>query len=865
MLLQIEKAKKENLKLTPMMQQYHDIKIHNKDYILFFRMGDFYEVFFEDAVNTSKILNIALTHRGKLGTTPIPMAGIPHHAANTYIDKITSQGHKVAICEQVEDPKQSKGIVKRAVTQIVSPGIPYDLDKSESENHHYICSFFKKEEFYFLSFIDFTTGEFFGVKENNILEVIDKIKSYKPKEIIAYFDQFERYPDLAKYIENSDILPTYITEEYFNSKFSKSYIEKLIPAFEKDKTLKSEQSFLAPIGALSFYLSSTQNENSLSHIQAFKFKNTLKIMKVSHQTLMSLEIVPRSKELESNSLISILNKTKSAMGSRKIKELVSRPLFNERLVNKRLDIIESFLENYQDLEETREQLSQIRDIPRVLAKLASGKIQGFDLINLAKAIEVFCSLKTKLPFLVNEEVPLIDQDIEENLINLQATIESIINNEIGANLNKGNLIKEGFSKKRDKLANMHNTVNVQIKDLEAKYKEELQISSLKIKSNNINGFFIEISKNQSSKAPEHFKKRQTLVNNERFLSEELSAIEKELLNSKDELLKVERKIFKDLTLKVEKNLKEIQILCEWLSFCDVFQSFAWFSFQENLIRPKISKNKKISISGAWHPIVKKVIKDKFVPHDVNLDSKNYLALITGPNMAGKTTVMREVAIIQILTQLGCFVPAQDAEVSLCDFVFSRIGASDDIVGGQSTFMVEMSETSEILRHASSKSLVILDEIGRGTSTYDGLSIAWSLLEHFVNTTKCFTFFSTHYHELIEVADQLSGAKNFTVKTISENGEVHFLYELIEGGAKQSFGLNVAKLAGLPESVLKRAKNILNNLESDDNKKDNNQMDFFTQPKNDNSDLIQEIKRIDPNNLTPLDALKKIFELNNFIH
>ncbi len=695
-------------------------------------------------------------------------------------------------------------------------------------------------------------------------QVIDKIKTYAPKECIAFFDQFEDFRDLSKCLENLNILTTYLSAEYFEEKYTDSYIKKIIPHYKKDKVLKSEPGFLPAIGGLCYYVISTQNEESFSHIKPFRFLNTLETMKISYQTLTSLEIFPRSQETYSNSLISLMDKTRSSMGRRMLKVVAQSPLNDKKAIEKRLKLSESLLNNFEKLEFLREELGKIRDIPRILAKLSTKKIQGYDLINLSRGLEIFEAIQKEVTVLEEYFPHSLSEESLKKTKTLKKLIERAISEEVGASLMKGNLIKEGYSKERDDLANINDKVTERLSKLEKKFRQKYEIPTLKIKSNNINGYFIEISKNQAKKAPESFRRKQTLVNSERFLCDELEKIENDLVTAHDKLTKVERKIFNKITSQVEELSSTLHDISDWIAQVDVFQSFAWFASQFNLVKPEIVKGKQIEITGAWHPLIKSMIKDEFVSHDIKLNQDHFFALITGPNMAGKTTVMREVAIIQFLTQLGCYVPALSAKVSLCDFIFSRIGASDDIVGGQSTFMVEMSETSEILRHASENSLVILDEIGRGTSTYDGLSLAWSLLEYFVNQIQCRTLFSTHYHELIDVVDQIQGAKNFTVKTKNTNGTIQFLYELIEGGATQSFGLNVAKLAGIPQPILRRAKKILSLLEEKEALQ-SNQMDLFTAPTQEvASELEEEFKLINPDDLTPKQALEKLYELRGFL-
>lgn len=862
----LDKIVESGVKLTPMMEQYYEIKKAHKETLLMFRMGDFYELFFEDAQIASKILNISLTHRGKLGETKIPMAGIPHHAASTYIDRITSEGKKVAICEQVEDPKAAKGIVKRAVTQVVSPGMPFDLDKSESTAYHFMGCAFETIEGIYLILIDYTTGDFIGQKLGSIKELIEKITLFQIKEFIASLGQWEKEKELLEVIDQQGILLTHLSEEYFQEKYTSIYIEKLIPTYKRDEILKLYHDIICPIGALSYYICSTQDIDTLSHIKPFQMLNADEGMKITHPTLVGLEIFPKNKNEIRNSILGHFDKTMSAMGSRQLKILYQSPLKDADKINERLNTVEELINDQNSLGFIRSELEQIRDIERIMAKLSSKKINAGDLIALKNSFKAYFNVQKNIKRLPLCALKNISTEELSAINTLMEEIEVTISDEIGASLEKGNLIKAGRHKERDRLAQLTYNASDSLLALEAKYREETGIPNLRVKSNNVAGYFIEISKSHLSKVPEHFTRRQTLVNSERYQSEELAEFEKEMISAKDKLYHLEREIFNELITNVSELAASILNLAFNLAQLDIFQSFAWSAIQFDLSRPEFSIKKLIDVDGGWHPLIKHNLQDQFVTHNLILDSKNYFGLITGPNMAGKTTVMREMAIIQFLSQLGSFVPANKAVVSPVDYLFSRLGAHDDIVKGQSTFMVEMSETAEILRHATENSLIILDEIGRGTSTYDGMSIAWSLVEHFVNITKAKTLFSTHYHELINLVDDLKYAKNFTVKTKSKNGEVQFLYELIEEGATQSFGIHVAKMAGLPSTILQRSNQILKSLESEAiSTTPSSQLDFFSSEKSDESEnehneLIEEIKSLDITNLTPMQALNLLDNL-----
>jgi DNA mismatch repair protein MutS len=879
----LDKIVKSGVKLTPMMQQYYDIKVNYRDTIVFFRMGDFYEVFFEDAQECSKILNITLTHRGKLGETPIPMAGMPHHAAAAYIDRITTHGYKVAICEQVEDPKATKGIVKRAVIQVVSPGLPYDLEKADATEHKYIASGIFHEGHYYLMALDFTTGAFSGHKLDTEEDFIEKLRLFAPKEFITYMGQWDHSDTLTTLLEQTGIMSTHLSAEYFEEKYTEIYIEKLIPGYKRDKIIGLQPIVLGPIGALAYYICSTQDTEQFYHIRPFQMINEKGQMKVTLPTLTGLEILPKSRETYKDSLIGFLDKTRTSMGSRQLRNFFLSPIADEAIIKERLDLIEYFQNEPTLLEDIREDLSNVRDLERILAKISTGKATPGDIINISIATKTYKSLKTKLKNIPGNVLEDFKKKEFSILTEISKTIDDSINDEIGASLDKGNLIKEGCNKKRDKLANLSTNTAEELLKLETRYREETGIAKLKVKSNNVAGYFIEISKLHSDKVPKSFDRRQTLVNSERYTTDELSQFEKEILSSKEKLERLEREIFKDIidTIGAESNL--VQKLANIISRLDVFQSFSWVSFQEGFTRPEIVAKKHFEIQGAWHPLIKSIIKDQFVPHDLILNKNKFFGLITGPNMAGKTTVMREVAIIQLLTQVGSFVPARHAKVSLCDYLFSRLGASDDILKGQSTFMVEMAETAEILRHATERSLIILDEVGRGTSTYDGLSIAWALVEHFVKKTKALTLFATHYHELIDLIDKEACAKNLTVETLNQNGDVQFLYRLIEEGASQSYGIYVAKLAGLPKSILSRSQNILKSLEKEEVESKSieipianmdptaGQLSFFTEESEAMpivpeylQEIESEIDDMDIMNMTPIQAMLKLQEFKQQI-
>ena len=853
---------------TPIMKQYYKIKKNYKDHLLLFRMGDFYEVFFEDAFCVSKILNITLTQRGKVGERPIPMAGIPHHSAANYLDRLTDAGLKAAVCEQVQDAREARGIVERAVTQVVSPGIPFDLDQSDAREHYYIAAAIQHEQQFFLTVIDFTTGEFNGMRLPYRQQFIETLKAYNPKELLTFPGQWKSFPEI------SPLPQTHMAPEYFDSRHTHIHIEKIIPGYRQDKILSLSPETLSPIGALAYYLNSTRPfeefPNKYFHLSPFRMLSEEGRMKVTLNTLVGLEILPSKKEKYAYSLLGMLDKCKTGMGSRVLKRMVLYPLNDLTAIENRQNLVNFFISDDSRLNTMRTIMEEVRDLERILAKTASGKIHAGDLHNMNRTIRAWESLPlTDLPTGV---LNTLDEESRQNLITLADHIEKYINDEPGACLEKGNLIKPGADSRRDKLARIADNIQNELGKLEESYRLLTDIPKLKIKSNNVSGYFIEVGKSHIHKIPSDFVRWQTLTNSERYTCKKLSIFEEELNTSREKLNALEREIMEQQIRMVERTSRDIQALASFLGHLDAWLSLAFVSRQENFIRPHIlpdNNRREITYKGLRHPLLQNLNRDEFVSHNIELAEPVLFGLITGPNMAGKTTVMREIALAQVLAQMGCFVPAESARISLCDHLFSRLGASDDILRGQSTFMVEMSETAEILRHATDKSLIVLDEIGRGTSTYDGLSIAWALTEYLVKEVRSLTLFATHYHELIEQVDSLAGAKNFTVETYNDGGDIKFLYRLIEGGAAQSFGIHVAKLAGIPVPLLDRAKCILQSLESNECRIPSN-LPLTSDDKDFPQDrelkqIANFLQEMEPLQMTPIQALGKLEEFKQMLN
>ncbi|MBT7668098.1 MAG: DNA mismatch repair protein MutS, partial [Bdellovibrionales bacterium] len=624
------------VKLTPMFVQYHEVKKSYPDMLLLFRMGDFYELFFEDAVIAANTLGITLTYRGKLGDHKIPMAGIPHHAANNYVDRLTGCGMKLAICEQVEDPKEAKGIVKRAVTQVVTPGMPYDLEKSEQSIRHYMCAAFQQDDHFYLTALDYTTGEFSGHSLNSEQELIQKLEILDPKEFITYLGQWDNLINLSATLTQLNLLKTHLSQEYFLPKYSANYIEKLIPGFNQDQIIQLNQGIIPAIGALSYYIDSAQGVGLPVHIHPFKMVNSQGEMRISMPTLKGLEIIPNHRDNYKDSLLGFFDRTKSAIGSRRLKQLFTTPLTDLELISQRAGTIEKLVATPSLLVVVRQQLALTRDLERILAKLSSGKITACDLLALATTVMVFKELIPKLQALTSSPPwSLLANREYTQLTSFATKIESALNPEPGASLEKGNLIMPSFSAARDRLSTLCSGRTMELMELEERYRQETGIKKLKIKSNNVHGHFIEVSNSQQHLVPTYFERRQTLVNCERYTTKELNKFEQEVVYAQERLEQLERKLFKELTGELSTLAPLIMQLAELIGQVDSFASIAQISLEEEFVRPTFSNKKRVlEVKGGHHPLIKAAIRERFVPHDLYLDQEHFFGLITGPNMAG---------------------------------------------------------------------------------------------------------------------------------------------------------------------------------------------------------------------------------------
>ena len=853
----------KNKKTTPAMKQYWDIKRKYSDSILLFRMGDFYETFDSDAELTSEILGITLTKRANGAASSVPLAGFPYHAIEQYVDKLLKAGHRVAICEQIEDPKASKGIVKREVVEVLSPGTSISEKYLDHSQNNYLASVYIKNKMIGIALMDYSTGDFFG-GEWDLRKGLDLIKTYNVREVILSEKQYELFENILK--DKSYILSTY--QDWIADR-STSY-DKIKSQF-KVKSLKGfglEEYPLAIIAAgASLYYIDHNHKDSSSHIQYFQYQSQDDFMHLDPFTINNLEIFKTiSSSNKKATLIYSLDKTRTSAGSRLLKKYLKRPLLNIKKIKSRQNRISELIKFADMRLSLSDLIIEIYDIERIISKVSSKKSNPRDLINLKNSLNNAKEIKK----IINKSTPDLFKlfDGFENIDKVINKIVNTIDDDPPVNMLNGGYIKNGYSKKLDRTRKLSNNSKQWLIDLQDKEKKKNDIPSLKIKYNKVFGYYIEVTKAHIDKVPDYFIRKQTLVNAERYFTEELKEFEDEILSSNEMLVNLERSIFDDLAYYIMQNSKSILINAKILSKIDVSLGFADIAIKNNYCLPTIHKKQEITLVASRHPVIENLlpIDDNFISNDINLNSDiKQIAVITGPNMAGKSTFLRQVALISIMAQIGSYIPANKADLCIIDKVYTRVGASDNLSEGESTFLVEMNETANILNNATSRSLLILDEIGRGTSTYDGLAIAWSIIEYLHNNKKFnpITLFATHYHELVQLANELDRSFNLNIEVSESDGELVFLRKIINGGANQSYGVHVAKMAGLPKKVINRAHVILDKLSSD---KDTNlncdeidQLELEFNSKN-KRQVIDELRDIDIDNMTPFDALSKLMEL-----
>jgi DNA mismatch repair protein MutS len=868
-----------NKEETPMMQQYHRIKKDHPKAILFYRMGDFYEMFNEDAKIASAILNIALTSRNKNKSNPTPMCGIPYHAAPNYIAKLIKNGEKVAICEQTEDPKQAKGLVKREVIRVVTPGTVLDDNLLDPKNNQFLVAIYFGDNGIGLSALDLTTGQFQttelnGEKAETLL--MDEINKIEPTEVIVPESVMNGDGRLKSLLNN---LPfsLYTREEWT---FGQGQARRSLLEHFKTQSLEGfgcEKLPKASIaaGALIQYLQETQ-KTALNHINTLSTFNINNYMMLDQATAKSLELASASDGSRKNTLFDLLDLSKTPLGARRIKDWILKPLIELSEIKTRLEIVKQFKNDPLKRNAIRDELKKVLDLERLLGRLSLSMGSPRDLVALKTSLQTFPTIKEMLG---QCKADALDKYISQwdNLGSVVQPIEQMIVDDPPFDLKSGNLIKPKCDDELDRLKAITRDGKQWIAKLETSEREATGIPLLKIGYNKIYGYYIEVTKKNVDRVPPEYIRKQSLVNAERFISPELKKYETEITGAEEKIIELEQKIFHQVRDAVVGESVRIQHMARIISEVDALLTFAEVAHRYNYCEPEINEGTLIQIENGRHPLVERIeAADKFIPNDIHLDSgEDQILIITGPNMAGKSTYLRQVAVITLMAQIGSFVPADTAEISLVDRIFSRVGAQDYLLKGQSTFMVEMNETANILNNATSRSLIILDEIGRGTSTFDGISIAWSIVEHLHGTGDIGpkTLFATHYHELTDLTAVLPRVKNYTVQIKEWNDETLFLRKIIPGTADKSYGIQVARLAGLPPEVLERANEILMNLENGEfdevglpkiSRSENDphdpgaqQLTLFSDL---SSSLVQKLKEIDPDSLSPRDALDQLYEL-----
>ena len=872
---------------SPMMQHYLKTKEENKDCILFYRLGDFYEMFFDDAKLVSKELEITLTGKDCGQEERAPMCGIPFHAAESYITRLVNNGHKVAICEQVEDPKKAKGIVKREVIKIVTPGTNLNTQALDESKNNYLMSIVYLGDKIGVSIADFSTGDYFVTELLAGSELIDEINKFVPAEIITneYFEMSGI--DISQTVDKLGVSVSTLDGWYFDSDTCEN---KLLTHFKLTTLdglgLKDYSVGVTAAGSLLSYLYETQ-KSTMPHITSIIPYTTGKYMLIDSSSRRNLELVETLREKQKKgSLLWVLDKTKTAMGARALRSIIEQPLISREEITERQDVIEELNSNAIDREEIREYLNPIYDLERIMTKISCKSANPRDLIAFRNSLEMIPYIKKIIggfnSILFKESFEKMD-----DLQDLFTLIDRAIVEDPPIAMRDGGIIKEGYSQEADQLRKAKTDGKEWLAELEAREREATGIKNLKVKFNKVFGYYLEVTNSFKSLVPDEWVRKQTLTNAERYTTDELKKLEDVILGAEDKLYSLEYDLFAEVRETIASEVIRIQNTAKSIAMIDVFASLSLVAQQNNFVKPKINEKGIIDIKNGRHPVVEKMISnDMFVANDTYLDNgTNRISIITGPNMAGKSTYMRQTALIVLMAQIGSFVPAAAANIGIVDRIFTRVGASDDLASGQSTFMVEMTEVANILRNATSRSLLIVDEIGRGTSTFDGLSIAWAVVEYIANTKVlgAKTLFATHYHELTELEGTMEGVNNYCIAVKEKGDDIVFLRKIVKGGADKSYGIQVAKLAGVPDPVIERAKCLVLELSDADisqkardiaqysrkteqmidkykkvDELEVKQMTLFDTVKDD--DIIEELKNADISNMTPIDALNMLYKL-----
>lgn len=861
---------------SPMMQHYLETKKQYKDCVLFYRLGDFYEMFFEDAEIVSRELELTLTGKDCGQEKRAPMSGIPYHAADSYIAKLIEKGYKVAICEQVEDPKQAKGIVKREVIRVVTPGTVIESNLLEEKKNNYIMAIYKSGLYFGISVCDISTGEFLAtqiVEHNNFARLLDEISRYSPAEIIVSDMMFNSKTEIEKIKERFETYISKESEESFDGEYEllSGMYNIIDDKNEKIKNLSDKKLAIYAINALLKYLEDTQ-KTSLDHINTIKIYNTTRYMALDINARRNLEITEKMRDKsKKGTLLWVLDKTSTSMGGRLLRRWLNDPLIDRKEINDRLDAVEELKDSIILRGDVVDALKKVYDIERLAGKISYGNANGRDMISLKNSVKQLPEIKKVLSTTGAGLLKEIYENID-TLNDIYEIIEKSIVDEPPIGVKDGGIIKIGYDPEIDKLKLATTEGKKWILELEAKEREQTGIKGLKVGFNKVFGYFIEVTKSNLSMVPDRYVRKQTLTNCERYITEELKNLENQILGAEERVVTLEYNAFCEIRSSIEKQIQRIQKTATLVSTLDVLVSFATVAEDMNYVKPEVDNGGVIDIKEGRHPVIEKMISNSnFVPNDTYLDEEgNRLAIITGPNMAGKSTYMRQVALITLMAQVGSFVPASYAKIGVVDKIFTRVGASDDLSMGQSTFMVEMMEVATILKEATKNSLVILDEIGRGTSTYDGLSIAWAVAEFIADKEKCGakTLFATHYHELTELENKVEGVKNYSIAVKEKGEDIIFLRKIVDGGTDESYGVHVARLAGVPQVVTKKAneilqslerRNVLNNkiIEQAPKKESADQIDMYNYKI---AEVAHEIDRIDFNQLTPIDALNTLVKI-----
>lgn len=805
-------------KLTPMMRQYFEIKDQYTDYILFYRLGDFYEMFFDDAIRASRELEITLTARNCGLDEKAPLCGVPYHSVDGYIKKLVDKGIKIAICEQMEDPALAKGLVKREVVRIITPGTITDPEMLDEGNYNYIAALTQTESRLAMAYCDITTGMLKTSAFTTVEKVIDELIKIEPSELILS-DKHTLDPILIKTIDEMGIATTPFLDHAFQPHAAMKLIERVMNVFSVESLGFSPSDVtLCATGGLLAYVEETAKV-PLNHFRKVEIYHQSKYMVLDKFTRRNLELVEtmRTKD-KKGSLLWVLDKTSTAMGARRLRAWVEEPLLECEAIQQRLNTVEVLVDDLLLRSDLRTHLRQIYDLERLTSKLVYGSINPRDLIALKQSLWVLPEIKNGIDALEEGEFQTINADIDP-LYDIYALIDSTINEDPPISVKDGGVIR---TEKHPELSTLRDAVENGkgwILGIEQEERERTGIKTLKIGFNKVFGYYIEISKGSAKNAPENYIRKQTLANAERYITPELKKLEETVLGAEEKIIRLEQEIYSELKLQLMEHVERIQRTAHAVASLDALLSFAESAYRYGYVKPKITNKETVNIKNGRHPVIERIFNETpFVPNDTLLDQKEHkFYIITGPNMAGKSTYLRQVALITLMAQIGCFVPADKAEIGIVDRIFTRVGASDDLSQGQSTFMVEMNELANILNNATKRSLIILDEIGRGTSTYDGLSIAWSVVEYLSEGSGIHakTLFATHYHELTELEGKIPGVCNFRIAVKESRDDIIFLRKIERGGANQSFGIQVAKLAGVPEAVIDRAKVILSKLELSD--------------------------------------------------